>query len=409
MLRIALIGCGKIADQHVQAIRRIPDCIIVGLCDRELLMARQLAERFGNNACFSDLHEMLETTRPDVVHITTPPQSHCTLARGCLEAGSHVYLEKPFTVTGEEAESLIELAERKQVKITAGHNLQFTLEMLEMRRLMREGFVGGEPAHLESYFSYDLGDPTYGKGLLQDQNHWVRKLPGGLLHNIISHGVAKLAEFLDDDITDIIAIAGQSPRLRSLGDEQILDELRVLLRDKTGRTGSFCFSTQLKGLNQLRLYGPEGSIVVDHISGTVVRNKYRPCKSYLTYFVPPLRAAREHLRNARINVTNFLRQRLYQDFGMKELIERFYNSIRSGSPPPIPYREIILTARIMDEIFAQTYPARKRRSEVRNQRSELERGMSEDRGRMTEDPSQIPEVRGQTSAQASHISVSTAA
>jgi predicted dehydrogenase len=187
----------------------------------------------------------------------------------------------------------------------------------------------------------------------------VRKLPGGLLHNIISHGVAKLAEFLDDDITEITAIAGQSPLLKSLGDERILDELRVLLRDKTGRTASFCFSTQLKGLNQLRLYGPEGSIVVDHISGTVVRNKHRPCKSYLTYFVPPLRAAREHLRNARINVTNFIRQRLHQDSGMKELIERFYNSVRGGSPPPIPYREIILTARIMDEIFVQIYGRQK--------------------------------------------------
>jgi hypothetical protein len=43
---------------------------------------------------------------------------------------------------------------------------------------------------------------------------------------------------------------------------------------------------------------------------------------------------------------------------MKELIERFYNSIRKGSPLPIPYREIILTARIMDEIFAQIYPNR---------------------------------------------------
>lgn len=40
---------------------------------------------------------------------------------------------------------------------------------------------------------------------------------------------------------------------------------------------------------------------------------------------------------------------------MKELIERFYNSVRSGGPPPIPYREIILTARIMDAVFAQTY------------------------------------------------------
>jgi len=322
-------------------------------------MARQLAERFEIPAVFSNVQEMLKAVSPDVVHITTPPQSHCTLARECLEAGSHVYLEKPFTVTSEEAESLIKLAEHRNIKITAGHNLQFTLEMLEMRRLMKEGVVGGNPVHLESCFSYDLGDPTYAKSLLQDQNHWARKLPGGLLQNIISHGVAKLAEFLDDDVTDIIAIAGQSPRLKSSDDEQILDELRVLLRDKTGRTGFFCFSTQLKGLNQLCLYGPEGSIVVDHISGTVVRNQHRPCKSYLTYFIPPLRAAREHLRNARINVTNFVRQRLHQDSGMKELIDRFYHSIRSGSPPPIPYREIILTARIMDEIFAQIYAGQK--------------------------------------------------
>jgi hypothetical protein len=71
-----------------------------------------------------------------------------------------------------------------------------------------------------------------------------------------------------------------------------------------------------------------------------------------------LQAAREYLGNASRNVANFVRRRLYQDFGMKELIERFYNSIRRGDPLPIPYREIILTARIMDEIFAQIYAER---------------------------------------------------
>jgi hypothetical protein len=67
----------------------------------------------------------------------------------------------------------------------------------------------------------------------------------------------------------------------------------------------------------------------------------------------------EHFRNASRNVANFARRRLYQDFGMKELIERFYNSIRKGDPLPIPYREILLTARIMDEIFAQIYAGQK--------------------------------------------------
>ena len=361
MLKIAIVGCGKIADQHVHAINRIPDCKIVALCDRELLMAKQLGERFGISKCFSDLNEMLQAATPDVVHITTPPQSHFSLAIQCLESGSHVYLEKPFTITADEAESLIHHADRRNLKITAGHNYQFTLEMLEMRQLARKGFLGGRPVHLESYWSYDLGDTGYVGPLLGSRNHWVRQLPGQLFHNIISHGIARLAEFLNDELAEIVARAHQSEQLRRLGAQDVLDELRVLIRDKSDTTALFCFSTQIKGLNQLRIYGPANSVVVDNASGSLIRNKVRSYKSYLTYFVPPIRNAREHLRNARLNVTNFLRRRLYQDFGMKELIERFYNSIRTGGSPPIPYREIILTARIIDEIFAQIYPGEARK------------------------------------------------
>ncbi|HTE87592.1 MAG TPA: Gfo/Idh/MocA family oxidoreductase [Terriglobales bacterium] len=361
MLRIAIAGCGKVADQHVQAIHRIQDCKIVTLCDRELLMAKQLGERFGIIACFSDLKEMLRTASPDVVHITTPPRSHYSLAKQCLESGCHVYLEKPFTVTASETESLIQLAESCGLKITVGHNYLFTLEMLEMRRLVSDGFLGGRPIHLESYWSYDLGDTSYVAPMLGNRNHWVRQLPGQLLHNIISHGIAKLAEFLNDEVTEIVATAHQSEQLRSLGAQEVLDELRVLMRDTSGTTAFFCFSTQVRGLNQLRVYGPAGSVTADIITGSFVRNINRSYKSYLTYFIPPLRNAREHFRNASRNIINFARRRLYQDFGMKELIERFYNSIRLGSEPPIPYREIILTARVMDEIFAQIYPSEARK------------------------------------------------
>ena len=177
-MRVGLVGCGKIADQHVDAIRRIPDCKVVAVCDRELLMAKQLGERFGVSECFSDLAEMLRATTPDVVHITTPPQSHFSLAKQCLEFGSHVYLEKPFTVTADEAEFLIQLADRRDLKITAGHNLQFTSEMLKMRQLVKQGFLGGKPVHLESYWSYDLGDASYVMPMLGNRNHWVRQLPG---------------------------------------------------------------------------------------------------------------------------------------------------------------------------------------------------------------------------------------
>src|SRR5690349_5141387 len=98
MLKVAIVGCGKIADWHASQIQRIKGCEIVGVCDSEPLMARQLCERFGVKGSYSSVPDLLTDARPDVVHITTPPQSHFEIAKACLERGSHVYVEKPFTV-----------------------------------------------------------------------------------------------------------------------------------------------------------------------------------------------------------------------------------------------------------------------------------------------------------------------
>jgi predicted dehydrogenase len=383
MLRVAIIGCGKIADQHVLAMQRISNCKLIAVCDRELLMAKQLAERFGVESCFGDARELLETSKPDVVHITTPPLSHFQLGRQCLEFGTHVYVEKPFTVTATEASSLLQLAQERSLKVTAGHNLQFTPEMLKMRRLVEEGFLGGKPIHLESHFSYELGDAGYVGAFLGNSEHWVHQLPGQLFHNILSHGLAKLVEFLDGEVTEIIAIAHQSQTLQKFPNLRVMDELRVLLRDTKGTTAFFCFTTQIKpALNELRVFGPRNSLTVNHISGTLTREKAGSFKSYLTFFLPPLLAAREQLGGAFANMAAFLGRRLYQDFGMKELIDRFYSSIRTGAPPPIPYREIILTARIMDEIFAQIYD-RRLRAEDRGPKTEDGGRRTEDRERKT--------------------------
>ena len=79
-------------------------------------------------------------------------------------------------------------------------------------------------------------------------------------------------EFLDDDLTEIVVISDQSPLVRELGEVEIVDELRVLIRDKGGTSASYCFSTQLEGGSEtrLRVYGPNGSIVVDHSSGSLI-------------------------------------------------------------------------------------------------------------------------------------------
>ena len=73
MLRVAIVGCGKIADAHASQIRRIPGCEIVGACDQEELMAQQFAGRFQIRKSFHRIEALLDRTRPDVVHVTTPP------------------------------------------------------------------------------------------------------------------------------------------------------------------------------------------------------------------------------------------------------------------------------------------------------------------------------------------------
>ena len=92
-------------------------------------MAAQLADRYDVQQ-FTSVAEMLETCRPDVVHITTPPQGHLAIARECLEGGANLYIEKPFTLTTPDAEELLDLADSKGLKVTAGHNGQFTPAMV---------------------------------------------------------------------------------------------------------------------------------------------------------------------------------------------------------------------------------------------------------------------------------------
>jgi predicted dehydrogenase len=353
MLRVAIVGCGKIADQHAEQIAHIPGCEIVGVCDREELMAKQLQERLNVPTRFAEVQDLLDKARPDVVHITSPPQSHYPVGKLCLEAGCHVYVEKPFTVNLAEAEELISLAEYKNLKLTVGHNAQFSHAANRMRKLVAEGYLGGPPLHLESYYCYDLGDPGYAKALLGDRDHWVRMLPGGLLQNTVSHGISKIAEFLNGDVPDVVAYGFTSPLLRSIGETELVDELRVIIHDGIA-TAYFTFSSQMRpSLHQIRLYGPKNGLVVDDDQETVIRVRGSRYKSYLEQFVPPWDYAKQYIVDSLGNVKKFLRADFQTGHGMRVLIQSFYRSIADGLPLPIPYKEILRTSRIMEEIFSQ--------------------------------------------------------
>ena len=354
MLRVAIVGCGKIADAHASQIQRIRDCEIVAVCDREPLMAKQLCDRFPIKQHFTDLEELLRTAQPDVVHITTPPEGHFELARLCLDHGANVYIEKPFTVYANQAQKLIDLAQNKGLRLTAGHNYQFSPVARRMRELVKSGYLGGSVVHIESHYGYNLADPSYARALLGDKQHWVRRLPGKLLQNIISHGIARIAEFLRTDTPHVIAYGFVSPVLKSIGENDIIDELRVIISEEERTTAYFTFSSQMKpSLHEFRVYGSKNGLVLDDHHDILLKLRGNKYKSFADKFVPPAQFAKQHVGNLLTNVRLFLGNDFHMDSGMKYLMESFYSSIQEGAPVPIPYREILLTTRIMEEVFEQ--------------------------------------------------------
>jgi len=216
------------------------------------------------------------------------------------------------------------------------------------------GFLGGAPVHMESIWCYDLGDKIFAKALLGDKKHWVRSLPGKLLHNIISHGISRIAEFLKNDSPTVIVRGFSSPLLRSINETDIVDELRVIIDDNDNTTAYFTFSSQIRpGVQQFRIYGPKNSLTIDDMHQTLIKTARTNYKSYLKHFVPPVIYSKQYLAGAGHNINKFLKRDFHLESGRKILIESFYRSVSENTPLPISYRDILLTAKIMDNIFAQ--------------------------------------------------------
>jgi predicted dehydrogenase len=184
-------------------------------------------------------------------------------------------------------------------------------------------------------------------------------LPGKLLQNIISHGIARIAEFLTSDAPQVIACGFVSPVRRRMGEGEIMDELRVIICEEERTTAYFTFSSQMRpSIHQFRIYGPKNGLILDQDQETLIKLRGGRFKSYAEKFIPPVQFAAQHLGNVTTNVKKFLANDFHMKSGMKYLIESFYRSIIQGTPVPIPYREILLTARIMDAIFDQLSASR---------------------------------------------------
>jgi predicted dehydrogenase len=337
---------------------------VVAVADLELLMAEQIATRYGVPAFYDDVDRLLERERPDVVHITTPPQSHVPLAVKAIDAGAHVYVEKPLAPTYADTRRLVDHARGAGKKLTIGYSYYFDPPMEALRRLHAEGALG-EIVHVESALGYNLAGP-FGKAILGDGAHWVHRLPGKLFQNNLDHILYKLPELLPDRRTDAeieadpigadrLLVSAWIRRSERFGDarDHMLDELRVSLQSGVGSAYA-TFSSHAKPVGHYtRIYGTKSTAFVDHAMRTLTFESQSSLPSAFGRLAPAFDQGMQFLRAGGKNLLRFARNDFHFFTAMNTLFARFYDSIQNDGPPPIAYRDILRVAGWMDEIFRQ--------------------------------------------------------
>ncbi len=209
-LNIGLIGSGFMGQAHADAFRRArmlyPNLPMVPhlycLADANDELAAKAAARFGFETSTGDWRKMINDPKVDVVDITSPNHLHCEMALAAIEAGKHVYCEKPLAVTLEEAERMAAAAERKGVKTLVAFNNIKTPAALLAKQLIERGDIG-TPTRFRAWFDQGFfNDPT-----LPWSWRCSRKDAGsGALGDLGSH-VIGVGQFLMGGIDEVAAQA----------------------------------------------------------------------------------------------------------------------------------------------------------------------------------------------------------
>ena len=323
-MRVAVVGCGMIAQEHLRSIKLCPQAQIVGIADPNPQVLQVTADKWGIAERFTDPATLIAQTKPDVVHIATPPDTHYALTRLALEAGCHVYVEKPVTLRSPEAPELVELAARKGKMLCIGYMHIFDRVMLEAQRLVREGAIG-KLCGIESYYGFDLGTTPGGRYFTQAYTHWAYKLPGGLFQNGLDHPLSVVMPFMPNP-TRVFAAAAEVGVLP----KGVPGELRIMLaQDDLVATVTLSEAASPRW-HYLTLLGTEGTLKVDLQNKRVIRYAH---KHGIPHFVT--RAwmnVNEGLRVLGGTVGTFvsvLRKKFTPYEGMQRLVAEFYKAIET--------------------------------------------------------------------------------
>lgn len=188
-VRVALVGLGGVAERiHLPALREVPDADLVGSCEPDAQRRARVTRAFGLANVFEDAGALLDATRPDIVVIGTPPDSHARLCLLALERGAHVFCEKPFVSTMAEADEVVAAAERTGRRVGVNNQYRYMrMYAVTKDRLARGDF--GRPILLQCW--QQMYHPP------AREKNWRARLVQSTLFEFGTHALDLICVFFD--------------------------------------------------------------------------------------------------------------------------------------------------------------------------------------------------------------------
>ena len=205
-MKYALIGCGRISPNHIEAAKN-NSLEIAAICDIIPENTAEKAERFSLGSSvkqYTDYKEMLANERPELVAIATESGKHAQIAIDCINAGCNVIIEKPIALSIADADAIIKAGKEKGVVVCANHQNRFNKSIQYIRKAL-EGGRFGRLSHGAAHVRWNRGKQYY------DQAPWrgTWAQDGGCLMNQCIHNIDLLRWMMGDDIDEVMAYTDQ--------------------------------------------------------------------------------------------------------------------------------------------------------------------------------------------------------
>jgi predicted dehydrogenase len=271
---VGIIGAGLMGKTHTYNYINMPlfynglpfSIKLIGICNRTLSKAERLKEEFGFEFVTSDYRDLIERGDIDIIDVCTPNNAHHDQIAAALDAGKHVYADKPVCITDDEADDIVKRAaeaeKRGVVHQVAFHN-RFYPAVKRMKRLVEEGLLGTPVSFRAQYYHSSNLDPSRPRG-------WRVRLDeagGGVLYDMGSH-VLDLVYYLLGEYERASGTAVILHRERPDEDGKLIrikaeDHVIINAKLKNGAIGTIEASKIIAGSNDdltVELYGANGAV-----------------------------------------------------------------------------------------------------------------------------------------------------